>query len=1113
MLRFLGVCVLTLFAASLGLPAGFVRLHAQSCPIDPQGQATNSASGTSCTINPGTTVARATASNTAGIVANGVRINVPYNVAATTMTGGIITFGIDPTAGGSSISGGGGTTGLDANGMGSRIDATGLTVNLSGGGTTDVKAENGGQITLDAGTTIGMTSGGTRGLWATGAGSTIIANGITETATIGGGDFTVLAQSGAVFQLTNSAIHITAQGGGETAISVESGSQLTAQDVTITSTGGGGGDLAVRVMASGTATTATFTDGSITMMGGGGGEIAVLVQNPGATFTATNVPITLSGNGGDTAVKAINSGVVTLNGGLVSATSSAIGEKGIWATGSGSAITVNDAQVSVPLSAGGNGVLADTAATITLGAGTSVSTGGTGTTGIQATGASITATGSVTVSTTGAGATGVGANSGGMVSLNGGSVTTSGGGAAGFNASGGTISTTEITTSTSGLAAHGGILQNGGTLTISGGGLTTSGAGSFGFLVQGSPGIANTLQVNNATVSSSADAFHVNGAIAGLTVTGSSVIGNNDILLNTVGSGSTTLTATASQLTGAATTAPSSTADMTLQDDSIWTMTGSSNLTNLVNDPSTIIFTPPTGDPTLLASYKTLSTINYTGLGGRIVLNTYLGTDGSPSDQLIIDNGTAKGTTQLVFHNTTGRGAETEGDGILVVSTINGGTTAVGAFQRANEVRAGAFNYDLFRGGITGGSPEDWFLRSVFVVPPPGGGGTEPGEPETPGGGEPGGGQPPGTTSPEEPGTPTLPGTPGTPGVTFPTDPVPEPPPPGVYPIIGPELATYGVVQPVARQMGFAMLGTLHERIGDTLTIENAGPDVEGWGQSGWARFFGQQINNRYQSYVEPSVSGPLLGVQAGFDIWRGSLIPGHRDVAGVYFAYGNSDLDVGGLVTNAAATGYVQSKTGTLNLNAYSGGAYWTHYGPGGWYLDAVLQGTGYAGTATTQFANLPTNGSGIITSLEVGYPIPLPLAPRFILEPQGQIIWQHTNFRQAFDGTEEIALGTTSGTTGRLGVRAQSTIVRQNGQVWQPYLRANLWQNWGGEATTTFGVDQVPLLQESTQLEFAAGITAKVNANLSFYGQAGYEFAIGATDGGRRQGVKGDVGFRLTF
>jgi outer membrane autotransporter protein len=491
-----------------------------------------------------------------------------------------------------------------------------------------------------------------------------------------------------------------------------------------------------------------------------------------------------------------------------------------------------------------------------------------------------------------------------------------------------------------------------------------------------------------------------------------------------------------------------------------------------------------------------LTMTSYTGAGGTIAMNTFLGGDGSPSDKLVINGGSATGNSMLRITNEGGPGAETTGNGILVVQATNGATTAPSVFMLSSgELRGGAFDYDLFRGGVSG-SPNDWFLRSDFVVPPV----------------VPPGTIPPGVLPPVTILPPTAPG-PLPPIPPFPTDPPPSPLPPGAYPIIGPELATDGVVQPIARQMALTMLGTLHERIGDTLTVENAGADAEGWGRSGWARFFGQQIDNRYQAFADPSTTGRLFGVQAGFDIWRGSFIPGHRDATGVYFAYGNAAMDVNGLVTNAAATAYVQSRTGTVNLDAYSGGAYWTHYGPGGWYLDAVVQGTAYTGNATTQFANLPTTGSGIITSLEAGYPIPLPLGPRFVLEPQGQILWQHTSFSQANDGLGAVALGTTSGATGRIGLRAQSTIITDNGQVWQPYVRANLWQNWGGEATTTFGVDAVPLLEQSTQLEFAAGVTTKLNTCLSLYAQAGYEFAVGGTDGGRRQGVKGDFGLRLTF
>jgi hypothetical protein len=34
--------------------------------------------------------------------------------------------------------------------------------------------------------------------------------------------------------------------------------------------------------------------------------------------------------------------------------------------------------------------------------------------------------------------------------------------------------------------------------------------------------------------------------------------------------------------------------------------------------------------------------------------------------------------------------------------------------------------------------------------------------------------------------------------------------------------------------------------------------------------------------------------------------------------------------------------------------------------------------------------------------------------------------------------------------------TIDGHNGQVWQPYWRANLWRDWGAETTTLFGIDR---------------------------------------------------------
>jgi outer membrane autotransporter protein len=130
--------------------------------------------------------------------------------------------------------------------------------------------------------------------------------------------------------------------------------------------------------------------------------------------------------------------------------------------------------------------------------------------------------------------------------------------------------------------------------------------------------------------------------------------------------------------------------------------------------------------------------------------------------------------------------------------------------------------------------------------------------------------------------------------------------------------------------------------------------------------------------------------------------------------------------------------------------------------------------------------NDSGFISSLEAGYPFPFPwLGPAFVLEPQGQIIWQEVSFGGANDGLGPVGLGTTSGAAGRLGLRGKWTFVSASGVVWRPYVQANLWRDWGAEATTMFGTDPVPLSEQATRLEFAGGITAKLGPRLSVFVQ----------------------------
>ena len=138
----------------------------------------------------------------------------------------------------------------------------------------------------------------------------------------------------------------------------------------------------------------------------------------------------------------------------------------------------------------------------------------------------------------------------------------------------------------------------------------------------------------------------------------------------------------------------------------------------------------------------------------------------------------------------------------------------------------------------------------------------------------------------------------------------------------------------------------------------------------------------------------------------------------------------------------------------------------------------------------------------------------PGFVLEPEAQIVWQRVSFDDANDGLGQVGLGTTSGTSGRIGLRGRWTIVSNDGEVWQPYVRANLWRDWGAQATTTFsGADLVPLLEQATRLQLGGGLSVKVNTNVSFYANADYQLAVGNTDGGKRDGVRGAAGVRYTW
>lgn len=487
---------------------------------------------------------------------------------------------------------------------------------------------------------------------------------------------------------------------------------------------------------------------------------------------------------------------------------------------------------------------------------------------------------------------------------------------------------------------------------------------------------------------------------------------------------------------------------------------------------------------------------NYVGSGGGLLLNTVLGNDASASDKLVINGGTASGTTAITVNNFGGGGAATMLDGINVVQATNGATASSNAFYLNGRAAAGAYEYYLFKGGISAGTSNSWYLRSAYVAPEP-------------------------TPTDPDPEIPTLITSPdgGTsviePPLVTPDNPTPKPPNPGatpitpvivniggvevaVVPFVRPEVATYTAVPPAAQVATLATLGTFHERRGEQSVLTPSDNVSAAWG-----RAFGEHVDQGWAGSVSPSIDGSLWGLQTGLDILSHESENGHRDIAGLFYGYANLSADVTG-----QAVGWNNVKTGKFNLDANSFGAYWTHIGPSGWYLDGVLMGTWFGGDANSiGGTGIDIGGSGFTASLEGGYPIAL--ASNWSLEPQAQLIWQDISLDNKRDAYSTVSFGTDTSWTGRIGARLQGSFQTSNGLL-QPYLKTNIWHNFDTTDTVRFGADPMNTSIKGTSVELGGGVVYAFNTSWSAFATADYKFDV---SGEHQRVFEGNVGLRLKW
>jgi outer membrane autotransporter protein len=471
---------------------------------------------------------------------------------------------------------------------------------------------------------------------------------------------------------------------------------------------------------------------------------------------------------------------------------------------------------------------------------------------------------------------------------------------------------------------------------------------------------------------------------------------------------------------------------------------------------------------------------NYAGLNGRLLLQTVLGADGSPSDKLVIAQGVGSGNTSLGVANVGGSGGATLTDGILVVQATNGATTTATAFTLPKPLSVGAYTYYLFKGGVSAGTADNWYLRSSVAAAP------APTPTPTP------------TSTPTPTPTPSAAAAPiAAPG----TPPLPAPPPTGTAstPLYRMEVPVYAEVPVLTRELGIAQIGNFHDRQGEQALLNESGPLA-----AAWSRVWGEHSSQSNGGAANPEFSGTMAGVQVGHDIYADRSASGDRNHYGFFIGFARAQGDVNGF-----ALGFPDLSAGRLSINAYSAGLYWTHIGAGGWYTDAVAMGSSLTlDPSSNQGIGASTHGHAVTTSLEAG--LPIPLRANLSLEPQAQLIWQHASINDLNDGISNVSFHAANGLVGRLGLRLQGSFEGAGAQ-WQPYLRANLWRYFNGTDSATFaGTTVIPTDVAATAAQFGIGMVAHLSARGSVFATASYTMNV---NGEHRSTVEGNLGARWSW
>ncbi|MDN4301603.1 autotransporter outer membrane beta-barrel domain-containing protein [Citrobacter freundii] len=575
---------------------------------------------------------------------------------------------------------------------------------------------------------------------------------------------------------------------------------------------------------------------------------------------------------------------------------------------------------------------------------------------------------------------------------------------------------------------------NGENLTID---VTASGENGYGAVVQ--QGGAISLIGNTTIKTQDGVAIFVpvvtdsaGNLLPGGTVTGSGVM---DITGNIISAGEGSISldmASGSRFVGETfvNTEPTvdSSLNLSLAEQTQWTITGDSSLTQL-NNAGDIVFDTPSYN----GQFKTLTINgNYHGDNSNLYLNTQLGDDNSPTDKVII-TGDTSGSTTLYVNNIGGEGALTT-KGIEVIDV---GGQSDGVFSQGNQVQTGLYEYRLYEDG------GDWYLRSQAVPPidPDDGDDVTPVDPDD--------------------GDDVTPVYPDDGGDIKP-----------VEPQYRADIGAYLGNQWMARNL---QMQTLYDREGSQLRTGDGGM---------WLRFkAGEASSTAADGHVD--IDNTYSQLQIGGDVL--SWDNGEQSLkAGLMVSYIHADTDSTG---NRGADGSRFSASG--NVAGYNLGAYATWFADAknhsGLYVDSWYQYGLYNNSVDNgDVGSTDYDSAASAVSLETGYRYDIILANYNVvsLTPQAQTTWQQFKADAvAQNGTRIDGQNGDSWTT-RLGLRVDGKLHKNTTSVIQPFAEVN-WLHTSDDVGVAFDGAEVKQDLPADRAEVKVGIQANLNSQWSITGQ----------------------------